>query len=87
MENLIADLDGQLNGSTRGAVHSPSYQMESVTGGSGNVYLLDGSRRNINPLISQLRPTSTGPLSFDINQPSRTAFRDHCRDGRPFRHF
>jgi len=73
-EQLIADLDAQLNGSPRGIVRVPSYQTDGLSSGSGNVYLLDGSRRNINPLLAQLRPTSTGPFSFDISQPSRTAF-------------
>jgi hypothetical protein len=73
-EQLIADLEGQLNGTPRSAAHSPSYQTEGLSGGSGNVYLLDGTRRNINPLLAQLHPTTTAPLSFDISQPSKSAF-------------
>ena len=73
-ENLIADLDGQRNGSAIAAVRTPAYQTDPVTGGPGNIYDLNDNRRNFNPLFSQLRPTSTGPLSFDFNQPSRSAF-------------
>src|SRR6185295_7644463 len=77
-ERLIPVLDGPVNGASSAsntAIPAAAYQMDAT----GNVYVLDGSRRNINPVRSKLQPTSTGSFSFDLNSfglnaPGRTAF-------------
>jgi type II secretory pathway component GspD/PulD (secretin) len=69
-EEIIADLEAQLKGTNKIVSHAAAYETDPM----GNAYVLDGSRRNLNPAASQLAVTSAGPLSFDINnQASRTA--------------
>lgn len=68
-EMVIADLDGRMNGASAARTVA-TYETDAP----GNVVVLDGSSRNINPARSQLQPTSTGPFSFDLNQPTPNAF-------------
>jgi len=68
-ERRLADLSSQMFGPSASIDFISTYETDAA----GNVYLLDGSSRNINPRLKEIQPTVTGPFTMDVNQRTNDA--------------
>ncbi len=68
-DKKLAELSAQMFGASATVDTVATYERDA----SGNVYLLDGSGRNINPKRTGIQTSNAGIFSLDINQPTRSA--------------